>query len=155
VTPDEEIAPTEAAPIDVVGAVLVDSLARPTQVLAAQRTEPPELAGGWELPGGKVDPGESLVAALHRELREEIGVEVRLGDLLAGPSDGWWPLGPRYRMRVWLAEVARGIPAPIEEHAEVRWLTAEDVWSIPWLDADRPIIEAVLARGLGGPPRTQ
>jgi len=42
----------------VVGAAIVDDLLRPTILLSARRTEPPELAGGWELPGGKVEPGE-------------------------------------------------------------------------------------------------
>jgi 8-oxo-dGTP diphosphatase len=82
------------------------------------------------LPGGKVDPGESLVAALHREIREEIGVEVApRATVLAGPSDGWWPLGRALPDAGVAREVTHGIPAPIEEHAEVRWLTAEDVWS--------------------------
>ena len=56
---------------------IVDDLDHPTRLLAARRTEPPALAGGWEFPGGKVDPGESPLAALHREIREELGVPVR------------------------------------------------------------------------------
>ena len=59
---------------------LVDDLARPTRVLAARRTEPPQLAGGWEFPGGKVEPGESSRQAASRETLEELGVRVRLGD---------------------------------------------------------------------------
>ncbi|WP_425569087.1 NUDIX domain-containing protein [Nonomuraea salmonea] len=54
------------------------------RVLAAQRAEPAALAGGWEFPGGKVDPGESDEAALVRECREEIGVEVAVGRRVGG-----------------------------------------------------------------------
>ena len=53
VLPDPPLAPRL-----VVGAAIVDDLDRPTRLLAARRTGPPALAGGWELPGGKVDPGE-------------------------------------------------------------------------------------------------
>ena len=90
--------------LDVVAAAIVDHLDRPTRLLAARRTEPPALAGGWELPGGKVEPGESAVDALHRELKEEIGVTVRVGERVpSAEADGRWPLGERYRMNVWLA----------------------------------------------------
>ena len=101
----------------VVAAAIVDDLDRPTRLLAARRTEPPALAGGWELPGGKVDPGETADEALHREIREELGVTVRTGALLPAPTeDGRWPLGDRYRMTVWLAVVVEGDPQPIEDH---------------------------------------
>ncbi|MFN8099114.1 MAG: (deoxy)nucleoside triphosphate pyrophosphohydrolase [Dermatophilaceae bacterium] len=131
--------------IDVVAALLVDSLVVPTRVLAAQRTEPPALAGGWEIPGGKVEPGESPEAAVRRELREELGVGLVLGMAVDGPIEGWWPLGARYRMRVWLAEVSDGLPAPLEDHEQLCWLGPEDVWSVNWLPANRPILEAALA----------
>ena len=81
--------------IAVVAAVILDDLVVPTRLLSAQRTEPPELAGGWEIPGGKVDPGESPRAALHREIREELGVRIRIGASGLGPVDGWGPLGER------------------------------------------------------------
>ena len=66
-------------PALVVAAAIVDSLTAPTRTLCARRSAPPELAGRWELPGGKVEPDESAEAALHRELDEELGVSVRLG----------------------------------------------------------------------------
>src|SRR5262245_65819442 len=95
----------------VVGAALVDRLDRPTRLLAARRTEPSALAGGWELPGGKVDPGESPLQAVHREVREELGVGIELGRHMAGPLPGGsWPVGERYEMFVWLAEVVEGTP---------------------------------------------
>ena len=95
---------------EVVGAAVVDDLGRPTVLLAARRTEPSALAGGWEFPGGKVDPGEEHTEALRRELREELGVEVALGELLEGPLRGGWPLGEDFVIWVWWAVVVEGEP---------------------------------------------
>jgi 8-oxo-dGTP diphosphatase len=128
---------------EVVGAAIVDELGRPTTLLAARRTETPALAGGWEFPGGKVDPGESGEDALRRELREELGVEVELGDLLPGPLEGGrWPLGSDFVMRVWWARVAEGEPQPLEDHDELRTLDRESLYAVRWLPADLPIVRA-------------
>ncbi len=136
--------------LQVVAAAIVDDLDRPTRLLAARRTEPPALAGGWEFPGGKVDAGETDADALHREIREELGVGIRTGPLLRGPdTGGGWPLGERYRMRIWLAVVVEGVPQPIEDHDALRWLTSIDLYAVGWLPADRPIVAAVEALMVG------
>ena len=133
-----------------VAGALVDDLARPTRLLAARRFRPTTARGRWEFPGGKVDDGESPEEALHRELREELGVRVRLGWELAGPQDGAWRLSERYVMRLWTALVVEGDPEPLVEHDEVRWLGPGAWLSVPWLDADVPIVDALAARVGGG-----
>lgn len=143
-------------PIIVVAAALVDDLTEPRLLLAARRRSPTQLAGRWEFPGGKVDPGETPVEALHRELREELGVAVELGPEVVGPDDGAWRLSTRYTMRLWLARVADGEPAPLVEHDELRWLEAGAWLSVPWLDADVRIVGSLTAMldrsGPDGPP---
>jgi 8-oxo-dGTP diphosphatase len=134
----------------VVAAALVDDLAAPRQLLSARRAKPVSLAGRWEFPGGKVEPGEDAETALHRELLEELGVRVRLGAELSGPQDGAWRLSDLYVMRLWTAQVTVGDPQPLVEHDELRWLGPGRWLSVPWLDADVPIVRA-LAVHLGSP----
>src|SRR5688500_2257383 len=101
----------EDAPVGVVGAAIVDDLTSPARRLAAGRTEPPAVAGGGELPGGRVDAGGSTVEALRREVAEELGVEIALGEVVEGPlGRGRWPLGAGYAMTVHLAVVTAGSP---------------------------------------------
>ncbi len=138
--PEQNLEPTL-----VVGGAVVDDLDRPTVLLAARRTEPPRLAGGWELPGGKVDPGEEPLEALHRELAEELGVKVEVGVELVAPNGLGWDLPPLHRMRVWLVRVVEGEPAPIEAHDELRRLPLGRWDEVAWLPADLPIVAALTA----------
>ena len=111
---------------------------RAGRVLAGRRTAPPHLAGGWELPGGKVEPEEADEDALRREIAEELGVEVRLGARVGGD----WPLGT-YVLRVWLATIVDDAePAPLEQHDELRWVGLDELDSVAWLPGDREPVEA-------------
>lgn len=117
----------------VVGAAIVVE----GRLLTARRTEPPALAGGWELAGGKVDPGELPESALVREIREELGVDVVLGPQVIGPLDGDWPLGESYHLRVWLVDIVGDAqPLPIEAHDAIAWLSEDEFDSVRWLDGD-------------------
>ncbi|WP_182907777.1 (deoxy)nucleoside triphosphate pyrophosphohydrolase [Microbispora sp. H13382] len=118
----------------VVGAAIV----RDGRLLAAQRAAPPELRGGWEFPGGKVDPGEDEHAALVRECAEELGVQVVLGRRVGGD----WPLPGGHLMHVWLATVVTGVPRPLE-HLELRWLEPHELYDVAWLPADLPVVAAI------------
>jgi 8-oxo-dGTP diphosphatase len=138
------------APILVVAAALVDDLDHPARMLAARRTRPAALAGRWEFPGGKVDDGETPVQALHRELREELGVTAELGRELPGHDDGAWPLGDRYRMRLWIARITDGDPQPLEDHDELRWLSTAELHDVDWIEGDLPIVSALRGYFQGG-----
>jgi len=123
--------------IVVVGAALVDK----GRLLAARRSAPPALAGRWELPGGKVEEGETPQAALARELREELGIEAEILDRVPGE----WPLRPPYALQVWTARLLPDSPAPkpLQDHDDLRWLAVPDeLWTVAWLDQD---VEAVRA----------
>ena len=128
----------------VVAAAVLDDLTAPTRLLAARRRTPMSLAGRWEFPGGKVDQGETDEQALHREIREELGVTITTGDEVVGPEDGAWLISERYRLRLWPAAVLSGEPQPLVEHDEVRWLGPGEWLSVPWLDADVPIVERLM-----------
>ncbi|MDT0453831.1 (deoxy)nucleoside triphosphate pyrophosphohydrolase [Streptomyces hesseae] len=112
------------------------------RLLAARRSAPPELAGRWELPGGKLEPGESAPEALVRELREELGIEAEPVDRIAGE----WPLKPGYVLQVWTARLLEGEPRPLEDHDELRWLAPENVGEVDWLEQDRPAVAEAAAR---------
>jgi 8-oxo-dGTP diphosphatase len=128
----------------VVAAALLDDLVAPTRLLAARRLGPEPVRGRWEFPGGKVDPGETPLEALHRELDEELGVTVTLGPELIGPDDGAWRISARYALRLWPAVLLSGEPAPLVEHDELRWLGPGEWLSVAWLDADIRIVRALM-----------
>ena len=120
--------------IAVVGAALLAD--DPARVLVSRRTAPPHLAGLWEFPGGKVEPGESDEQALARELREELGIEASVGDRL-GPD---LPIGDTAVLRVYLCRIVAGEPTLVD-HDEHRWLGADELDDVAWIPVDLPLVE--------------
>lgn len=118
----------------VVGAAIV----RAGRLLAQQRGYPDHLAGQWELPGGRVEPGETEVDALVRECVEELGVRVRVGDRV-GPDVPLPDVGAV--LRVYAATLAddRIEPTP-REHRTVRWIATDELATLDWLRPDRLLI---------------
>ena len=130
----------------VVAAVLVDDLAAPSRILAARRRTPAALAGFWEFPGGKVEPAEDPVDALHRELAEELQITVELGSELENPAGGTWPISAEHEMRLWFAKINAGVPTTTGSHDALRWLTAAQLRDVPWLPADTTIVDVLAGR---------
>lgn len=123
-------------PVRVVGvAVLAPGPDGRRRVLAARRTGPGETAGGWELPGGKCEPAEGLAEAAVRELREELGCEVRVTGRLGGRVE----IAPGLTLEVLTAELCGGEPVPLE-HDALRWLRPDQLGEVRWLPADVPFL---------------
>ncbi|MEV1285759.1 (deoxy)nucleoside triphosphate pyrophosphohydrolase [Micromonospora sp. NPDC049679] len=120
----------------IVGAAIVEA----GRVLGCARAHPPEVAGMWEFAGGKVEPGETETAALARECVEELAVRVEVGARV-GPDV---PLAHgRALLRVYQARLVGGDEPQALEHAEIRWLTPDELDDVTWLPADRPIVAAL------------
>jgi 8-oxo-dGTP diphosphatase len=132
------VTPGRSETVVIVAAAIVDG--GPPRVLAAQRSYPADLAGLWELPGGKVQPGERDVDALVRECREELGVEVALGARLGADV----AIAPTMVLRVWWARPVAGVPTALE-HRALRWLAREHLDDVPWLPSDAPVLAALRA----------
>ena len=127
----------------VVGAAIIclaDGVAR---VLAAERSSPPELAGRWEFPGGKVEAGETDAQALVRECAEELGVTIAVGGRLG--ADLTIPGGSPRVLRVYEARLLDGTPQALE-HAQIRWLAADELASVHWLATNRPLLDPLASR---------
>jgi 8-oxo-dGTP diphosphatase len=123
----------------VVAVALVDADRR---VLIAQRPEGKSLAGLWEFPGGKVEPGESPEAALIRELEEELAISTKTACLapisFASHSyDSFHLLMPLYACRKW-----QGTPQA-REHAALKWVRPQNLRDYPMPPADEPLIAAL------------
>jgi 8-oxo-dGTP diphosphatase len=115
------------------------------RVLACERSAPPEVAGKWEFPGGKVEPGETEAAALARECLEELGVRVQVGERV-GPDVSL--AHGRAVLRVFAVTLLGGDVPRALEHTSMRWLGPDELTSVRWLPADKPIV-AELPRLLG------
>jgi 8-oxo-dGTP diphosphatase len=125
--------------VRVVAAVLRDAHGR---VLIAQRPPGKHMAGYWEFPGGKIAPGESSVAALTRELAEELGIALRrCHPLLQLRHD--YP-DRMVELDVFMVDDYAGEPSGLEAQA-LKWVAAAELASQALLPADRPIIEALNA----------
>ena len=114
--------------------VVAAATVRDGLVLAARRSRPVELAGRWEFPGGKVEPGEDGPAALARECLEELGVRVDVGRLLGRAADG------RVELSLYAATLTAGEPRPGDTHDELRWLDVSSLDSLDWLPLDAELL---------------
>lgn len=116
------------------------------EILLAQRPQGKQLAGSWEFPGGKIEADESPEAALVRELKEELGIEVSQKDL-----EPFWFLSHPYpqfefhlMMPVYCVKKWRGEAVALE-HAALRWSKPEDMQALNMIEADTPLVEKLKA----------
>ena len=125
--------------IEVVAAIICQD----NQIFATQRGYG-DFKGGWEFPGGKVEPCETPEAALVREIREELAVEISVGELLTTVEYDY----PNFHltMHCYLCQLTGG-ELRLLEHQAARWLGKGELYSVEWLPADVgviPLVERIL-----------
>lgn len=119
--------------IEVVAAII----RRDNQIFATQRGYG-DFKDGWEFPGGKIEPGETPQEALRREIKEELDVEVLVGDLLETVEYDYSNF--HLTMHCFFCTMQAG-EVVLKEHEAAKWLTAQTLDSVKWLPADEGLIE--------------
>lgn len=124
--------------IKVVAAIIIHD----NKVFATQRGYG-EFKGGWEFPGGKVEPGETPQEALAREIMEELDTQIEVGELLDTVEYDY----PKFHLSMdcFLCTIKSG-HLVLKEHEAARWLTRETLGSVDWLPADQSLIGKLAAR---------
>lgn len=124
--------------IKVVAAVIIHE----NKIFATQRGYG-EFEGGWEFPGGKVEPGETPQEALAREIMEELDTQIEVGELLDTVEYDY----PKFHLSMdcFLCTIKSG-HLVLKEHEAARWLTRETLDSVDWLPADQSLIGKLAAR---------
>ena len=99
-----------------------------------------EFKDGWEFPGGKIEPGETLQEALVREIREELETEIRVGDLIDTIEYDY----PAFHLSMdcFWCEIVEG-SLELKEHEAAKWLDRESLYTVNWLPADVGLVEKI------------
>ena len=125
--------------IKVVAAIICDDIKEKNKIFATARGYG-ELKGGWEFPGGKVEPGETSQQALIREIIEELDTEIKVGELIDTVKYDY----PTFHLSMdcFWAEVKAG-HLELKEAEEAKWLTKDQLDSVTWLPADILLIDQI------------
>jgi 8-oxo-dGTP diphosphatase len=120
--------------IEVVAGIITEN----GRIFATQRGYG-DQKGGWEFPGGKMEPGESPEQALVRELKEELAVDVRVGDKICTVDYDY----PKFHltMHCFFCTLADGCKPTLLEHEDAKWLNREDLNTVDWLPADVEVVK--------------
>jgi 8-oxo-dGTP diphosphatase len=118
----------------VVGAVIMNDA---EEILCAKRSKTMSLAGLWEFPGGKIEPGESPREALVREIQEELGCTVEIGAFVTSCTHEY----PHVivTLDTYFARIMDGTPTP-SEHEQLKWLRVDQLNTLDWAPADIPTV---------------
>ena len=125
--------------VKVVAAIICDDIKEKNKIFATARGYG-ELKGGWEFPGGKVEPGETSQQALIREIIEELDTEIKVGELIDMVEYDY----PTFHLSMdcFWAEVKAG-HLELKEAEEAKWLTKDQLDSVTWLPADILLIDQI------------
>lgn len=125
--------------IKVVAAIICDDIKEKNKIFATARGYG-ELKGGWEFPGGKVEPGETSQQALIREIIEELDTEIKVGELIDMIEYDY----PTFHLSMdcFWAEVKAG-HLELKEAEAAKWLTKDQLESVTWLPADILLIDQI------------
>ena len=125
--------------VKVVAAIICDNIKEKNKIFATARGYG-ELKGGWEFPGGKVEPGETPQQALVREIMEELDTEIKVGELIDTIEFDY----PTFHLSMdcFWAEVRKG-HLELKEAEAAKWLTRDQLGSVAWLPADVTLIDKI------------
>ena len=125
--------------VKVVAAIICDDMKEKNKIFATARGYG-ELKGGWEFPGGKVEPGETSQQALIREIIEELDTEIKVGELIDTVKYDY----PTFHLSMdcFWAEVKAG-HLELKEAEAAKWLTKDQLESVTWLPADILLIDQI------------
>ena len=125
--------------IKVVAAIICNDMERKNKIFATARGYG-DLKGGWEFPGGKVEPGETQQQALKREIMEELSTEIKVGELIDTIEYDY----PTFHLSMdcFWAEVITG-QLELKEAEAAKWLTKDQLESVAWLPADITLIDKI------------
>jgi len=121
--------------IEVVAAIIIEN----NKIFATQRGYG-DFKGGWEFPGGKIEAGETREEALIREIKEELVIEIKVGELLETIEYNY----PKFhlKMHCYICRLISG-DIVLKEHEDAKWLTKDELDSVAWLPADLGLIKII------------